>query len=63
MSAIKCRQKAEGRRQIAPGKSQLEVKKVIANCLLPFANLISTFTGETYLILIYGNCNKYFARL
>jgi hypothetical protein len=55
------RQKAEGSWQIAVGKSQPEVKKVIANCILPFVNLISTFTGKFYLILIYGNSNKYFA--
>ena len=55
------RRKAEGSWQIAGGISQPEAKKVIANCILPFANLISTFTGKFYLILIYGNSNKYFA--
>jgi hypothetical protein len=55
------RQLANSSWQIAVGKSQPEAKKVIANCILPFANLISTFTGKIYLILIYGNSNKYFA--
>jgi hypothetical protein len=70
VEAIKSRRKAEGRRWKAEGGRQLansswqnqpEAEKVIANCILPFANLISTFTGKFYLILIYGNNNKYFA--